>query len=260
MNRSTGIIILALCATLSLAGCQQGNTRPSDTGARSAAQDNVELGMLYMREGQKAVALEVLLKAVDQDPSLPVAHTTLAVLYESLGENDNADRHFRRALSLDPKNSQAHNNYGSFLCKNKRWDDAEEHFIKAAANPLYEAPEVAYTNAGICSNTAGRTDKAEQYWRKALESNAHFPAPLFQMARLSVAQKDYLRARAYLQRLHEVVGPTPESLWMGIQTERVLGDKNAEASYAMYLKNNFPDSPQAKQLQENGPDERNTGN
>lgn len=259
MNRSTGIPF-ALCAALILAGCTPGNTRPTDTAARSAAQDNVELGTLYMREGKKAIALDVLQKALEQDPGLPVAHTTIAVLYESLGEGAKADSHFRRALSLDPKNAQAHNNYGSFLCKNQRWDDAEEHFLKAATNPLYEAPELAYTNAGTCSNTAGRTDKAEEYWRKALDTNPRFPAPLLYMARLSVAKQDHLRARAYLQRLHEVVRPNPESLWLGIQTERALGDKNAEASYALYLRNNFPDSPQAKQLQEKRPDERNTGN
>lgn len=246
--------VLTLCAALIIAGCAPGNTR-TDSSGRSAAQDNVELGTLYMREGQKAVALDVLLKALEQDPDLPVAHNTIAVLYDSLGENDKADRHFRRALSLDPKDSQAHNNYGSFLCKSKRWDDAEAHFLKAAANPLYETPELSYTNAGTCSHTAGRLDKAEEYWRKALDINPRFPAPLLQMARLSVTQQEYLRARAYLQRLHEIVRPMPESLWLGIQTERALGDRNAEASYSLFLRNNFPDSPQAKQLQENRLDE-----
>lgn len=258
MKRSPGIL-LALCATLILAGCAQSNTRP-DAPGRSAAQDNVELATLYMREGQKAVALDVLLKALEQDPTLPVAHNTIAVLYESLGESDKADRHFRRALSLDPKDSLAHNNYGSFLCRNQRWDEAEGHFLKAAANPLYDTPEKAYTNAGTCSYSAKNTAKAEEYWRKALEVNPRFPEALLHMARLSVAQQEHLRARAYLQRLHEVVKPIPESLWLGIQTERALGDKNAEASYTLFLRNNFPDSPQAKQLQENRLDERNTGN
>ena len=208
----------------------------------------MELGIVYMREGKKAIALELLQKSIAQDPDLAEAHNAIAVLYENLGETDKADDHFGRAISLDPKNPQAHNNYGSFLCRNKRYDDAEGHFLEAAKNPLYESPEVAYTNAGICANTAKDAAKAEQYWRKALELNPRFPAALLHMARLNVTTKNFLQARAYLQRLHEQVKPNAESLWLGVQTERALGDKNAEASYAMLLKNGFPDSPQAKQL------------
>lgn len=239
--------VLAAGMAIMLGGCNQTNVRPDDEKS-SSAEANMELGILYMREGKKAVALELLQKAISQDPGLAEAHNAIAVLYENLGETDKADEHFRRAISIDPKNSQAHNNYGGFLCRNQRWDDAEESFLKAAANPLYETPEVAYTNAGICANSAKDVAKAEEYWRKALEANPRFPAALLQMARLSVARKDYMRSRAYLQRLHELVKPNAESLWLGVQTERALGDRNAEASYSMLLKNGFPDSPQAKQL------------
>lgn len=247
--------LAATCLAVALSGCNQSNIRPDDQNKSSSAVANMELGIEYMREGKKAIALELLQKALDQDPGLAEAHNAIAVLYESLGETDKADDHFKRSISLDPKNSQAHNNYGGFLCRNQRWDDAEASFLKAATNPLYETPEVAYTNAGICASTAKDAAKAEQYWRKALEVNPKFPAALLQMARLSVNQKDYMRARAYLQRLHEAARPNAESLWLGIQTERVLGDKNAEASYTMLLKNGFPNSPQARQLLGIPPDE-----
>ena len=249
-----------LCLAAAVAGCGQSNVRQDSPGRNTAAEDNVQLGLLYMREGQKAVALEKFQKALEQDPNMPSAHNAIAVLYENLGEQDKADHHYRRALSLDPKDSQAHNNYGSFLCKSERWDDAEEHFLKAAANPLYETPELSYTNAGICAQKAKDLAKAESYWRRALEANPRFPAALLQMARLGVAEQNFMSARAHLQRLHEVVRPNAESLWLGIQTERALGDKNAEASYSMRLKNGFPDSPQAKLLQEKRLDERTTGN
>ena len=251
--------IATVCLVLLLAGCGQTNVRQDPPG-RSAAADNVELGLLYMREGQKSVALEKFQKALEQDPSLPSAHNAIAVLYQNLGEHDKADQHYRRALSLDPKDSQVHNNYGSFLCTIGRRQDAEEHYLEAARNPLYETPELSYTNAGICAYQAQDMAKAESYWRRALEANPRFPVALLQMARLGVAQENFLSARAHLQRLHEIVRPNAESLWLGIQTERALGDTNAEASYAMRLKNGFPDSPQAKLLQEKRLDERTTGN
>ncbi len=230
-----------------LGGCNQANVRPDDAKSSPAAA-NVELGVLYMREGKKQIAMDVLQKALRQDPNSADAHNAIGVLYESLGETDKADTHFKRALSINPNDSQAHNNYGTFLCRNKRPDEAEKHYLSAASNTLYETPELSYTNAGSCAFNAGDTAKAEQYWRKALEANAKFAPALLQMARLNVEQKQYMPARAFLQRLHAVSKPSPESLWLGIQTERVLGDKNAEASYSMLLKNGYPNSPQAKQL------------
>ncbi len=235
------------CLVLTLSGCNQSNVKRGDDKTSPAAA-NVELGVLYMREGKKNVAMDVLQKALKQDPNSADAHNAIGVLYESLGETDKADTHFKRALSLNSKDSQAHNNYGTFLCRNQRADEAEKHYLAAAANPLYETPELSYTNAGSCAYNAKDTAKAEQYWRKALELNAQFSPALLQMARLNVNQKNYMSARAYLQRFHAVARPSPESLWLGIQTERVLGDKNAEASYSMLLKNGFPDSPQAKQM------------
>ncbi len=250
--RQIGLVVV-LAAALTGAACTQ-NTKDYPAG-QSPAEINVELGLHYMREGQKSVAMEKFQKALEQDPDLAAAHSGIAVLYESLGETAKADQHFRRAVSLNPKDSRAHNNYGAFLCSNDRWPEAEKQFLLAADNPLYDAPHMAFTNAGICAYGVKDVAKAERYWRRALELNPRYPAALLQMARLGVEQKEYLSARAYLQRLHEVVRPSAESLWLGIQTERALGDRNAEASYTLLLKNSFPQSPQARQLQGKAADE-----
>lgn len=250
MTKQYGWYIALLLIAALQAGCAQTQKKEHVAG-QSPAEINVDLGLQYMREGMKTTAMEVFLKALEQDPNLPSAHNAIAVLYESMGENEKADKHFRRAISLDPKDARANNNYGSFLCRNKRWKEAEPLFLKAATDPLSPTPHLAYTNAGICAYGVNDFDKADQYWRKALDLQPQFAPALLQMARLSVQREDFLRARAYLQRLHEVTRPTAESLWLGIQTERVLGDKNAEASYSLRLRNGFPDSPQAKQLQGN---------
>ena len=241
-------LIAALVLSVLVSACSQTPVKEYPPG-QSPAEINVELGLQYMREGMKNVALEKFQKALEQNPDLAVAHNAIAVLYESLDERALAEKHFRRALSIDSKNSQVHNNYGGFLCRNDRWNEAEKHFVAAANDPLYESPFVAYTNAGTCAFGAKEPGKAEEYWRKALDLNPRFAPALLSMARLSVQQEEYLRARAYIQRLHEAARPSAESLWLGIQTERVLGDKNAESSYSLLLKNTYPDSPQAKQLQ-----------
>ena len=237
--------ILLLCLAVLLAACAQ---NPERKGGTAAAKANVELGIQYMRAGMKAVALEKLKKALQQDPRLPEAHNAIAVLYENLGEIELAEEHFRKALALDPDDSQARNNFGNFLCRHGNWEEAEKQFVLASQDPLHEHPEMPLANAGICAKLHGDLDKAEKYLRQAVRTNPLYPTALLQMAKLMLEKKEYMRARAYLQRFQSVSKPTAESLWIGIQTERALGDRNAEASYALMLRNRFPDSPFTRRL------------
>ena len=107
-------ILLVLVAAAVIAGCAANGSQRRGPDGRNPAEVNVELGVRYMQAGMKAVALEKLKKALDQDPELPSAHNAIAVLYQNLGEDGLAEEHFRRALRLDPKYSQAHNNFGIF--------------------------------------------------------------------------------------------------------------------------------------------------
>jgi type IV pilus assembly protein PilF len=238
--RIIGIVLLALL----LGACSSTPTRGHD--AQRAAQANLELGVAYYREGRLQLAMDHLRRAVDLDPDLPSAHGAIAMLYERLGENGPAERHYRRALALAPADSRTHNNFGQFLCHREQLQEADRHFRQAVADPLYETPEVAYTNAGICARRVPDEGKAEEYFRKALERNPFYPQALLQMLRLYHDQGEYLRARAYLQRYQQVARHGPESLWLGIRVEHALGDRNAVASYGLALRNHFPDAPQTR--------------
>ena len=72
------------------------------------------------------------------------------------------------------------------------------------------------------------------------------------MAQLTYETGDYLKSRAYLQRYSDVTKHTAASLWLGLQLERKLGDRNAEASYALLLRSEFPDSEEAHRLSQSG--------
>ena len=70
------------------------------------------------------------------------------------------------------------------------------------------------------------------------------------MCEISFKLPNHLSARGYLQRYQQVARHTAKSLWLGIQIEQELGDKDAVSSYVLQLKNNFPDSQEAMQLHE----------
>lgn len=215
------------------------------------ARTNVQLGVGYMRQGKYEFALNKLRKALEIDDSMPEAHYAIALLYEKLTRPEHARKHYERAVSLDPQYSDAHNAYAVFLCRNKEFEQADTHFQAALKNPLYRTPEVSKLNAGICMYNSAlpkRLERAEQYFRDVLKRRPQQSLALFNMANISFEQANYLRARAYLQRYLAVAKHTAETLWLGIRIERILGDKNALASYSLLLRQNYPDSDEARKL------------
>ncbi len=246
------ILLYFLCSGLN--GCNQtpgssGSYRPTE-GTNDIAQTNLNLGIAYLRTGEFEKALEKLQKARAADKNYPPIYNALGVLYQRLGNKVKAEEYYLHALGLNGSDSSTLNNYGQFLCQDSRFDEAEVTFLKAANNPLYATPEIAFSNAGTCAMKQGELDTAETYFRDALKKNPKVSIALLQMAEISYATGNYLSARGYLQRYLEISSHTAKSLWIGIQVENELGDKNALSSYKLLLRNKFPDSKETSLLKD----------
>ncbi|MCB1869796.1 MAG: type IV pilus biogenesis/stability protein PilW [Gammaproteobacteria bacterium] len=212
----------------------------------------VKLAVAYMQNGQMDVALRQAKKALKVEPGSTGAHNAIALIYSRLGENGLAEHHYRTGIEAEPRNPYIHNAYGTFLCQQGRYQEAEQEFVSALKNPLYQTPELAYTNAAVCTALQGSPERSEAYLRKALQTNPGFAPALLQMAKHSVAHGDFQNARLFLQRFAAVTPHNAESLWIAIQTERALGDQDRAASYLLQLKSGFPDSPEAQLARESG--------
>ncbi|HSW12151.1 MAG TPA: type IV pilus biogenesis/stability protein PilW [Solimonas sp.] len=227
------IVLLAACAG-------DGGT----TDLQEASRINTELGIGYVRDGRLQLAQEKLERALEQNPGNAQAHSMLAFVYQRRDDAHMAERHYRRALSINSEDSSVRNNFGVFLCGRGKTSEAEENFLAAARNRRYATPEAAWTNAGVCFRTKN-PEKAEQYFREALRVNPAFPDALAEMLSLNVQRQDYLRARAFVQRYEQTGRMTAEVLWLAAQTEGALGDVLAARKYQIRLKREFPESPEA---------------
>jgi type IV pilus assembly protein PilF len=253
---------LAAVAALvaALAGCA---TEPSsDSGPRSGeapalgsestekarARIHVQLAAGYYEIGNMGIALDEVKEAQRSDPNFAQAYAIAGLIYAALKEDRLADQNFQRALALDPGDSDAHNNYGWYLCERGQGEQAMKHFQTAVRNPLYPSPERSYVNAGLCSRRSGNAAAAEQYFQTALKTRPSQPQALFQLADIAYARGDLATAKAYLGRLAQSGVTTAEVLWLGTRVERKLGDRNSEASYARQLRNRFPNSIEARAL------------
>lgn len=205
-----------------------------------AARINTQLGIDYMRKGQNNLALEKLKRAVEQDPEYAIAQSSLAFVYSRNGDAKLAERHYRKALALDAQNPAARNNFGVFLCGIGRTAEAEQLFAEAAQDRRYATPEAAWTNAGVCVRKSD-PEKAERYFRAALELNKEFPDALAAMAGLSYQNQDYWRARAFIQRFERAGTHNAETLHIAAATETALGDRTAAQKYEQRLKREYPE-------------------
>ncbi len=217
---------------------------------REGARVHTSLAANYFVGRNYAVALEEANKALQDDPSYVPALNILGLTYMELGQDGPAQQAFDRAVSINPGDSDTRNNYGWYLCQRKQQpDEGIRQFMLALRNPLYQSPERAWANAGDCARAKGDFAAAEGYYTKALERRPGFGRGLVGLGELSYRRGDYQDCRTLLDRYAKENPPTAESLWLGVRTERKLGDRQAEAELSRQLRRAFPDSPQVKLLQ-----------
>jgi type IV pilus assembly protein PilF len=247
-----GLCALALAGVLGACSTSGEHTNIKQESAASerkeAARVHTELGQKYMQQGKLEIALDNLNKALSYDPNYADANTVIAVLYERIGDAKQAETYYRKAAQLKPKSGNELNNYGAFLCKVGRYDEAETYFDRAIADPFYKTPEVALVNSGSCLLKAGKLDAAEKRLRLALDRAPNDGEALFQLASLLYEKGDYFKARAFMQRFEAVGTARPESLMLGRNIELRLGNGSAASDYTRRLLQSFPESQQARSL------------
>lgn len=231
----------ALVLVVSLAACVQTGPVRFEADLDQAAQINTQLGLDYLRQGNLEMASSRLNKALEQNDKLAETHLGLALVHAHYGEVGKAQRAFDRARSLAPEDANIIASYGQFLCEQGDVEAAEQQFAKALSMPRYMTPEVAYSNAAVCYQRNGDVAKAEENFRRALVYNPRFARALRHLAAISYDRQDYLRARAFLQRLEAQGGHSLESLVLGLRTEYALGDRQAKQAYADELVSRAPD-------------------
>lgn len=236
-------IVLSGCAT----NQSGGSNSASDDYSANRARAHTELGAAYYQQGKMEIALEEFNQAVKADSNYSFAYNGLGLVYAALGQYPEADANFKKAVSIDPSNSESHNNYGSFLCAHNRFDESIVQFLAALKNPLYATPSVAYANAGICSARKNDIKSAEVYLKKSLQLEPLMHSAALQLAQIQFDRGETQNAKTTLQNAL-IAGQSPEVLWLGIKISRALGDRDAESSYALELRKQYPKSEQTKLL------------
>ena len=241
------LLLLAACSTTS--NKPTSNFKSDETDSEKAASINKQLGTVYLRQGNLALAKEKLERAEKFNPRDPETHSVLALLYEKLDNQPEADAHYKAAIRLAPKNPQIINNYAVYLCKSGRSEDGVKRFLEAARNPLYRTPEMAYSNAGVCLRSAKRYDEAANAFARALQIRPNFAEAAFQAADLDMERGQIAQGRAQLDTYLASHEATADLLLLGVRFARAQGDRVAEEKYTRRLRVEFAGSDQLRSLE-----------
>jgi type IV pilus assembly protein PilF len=244
LGLALGLLLLVGCAAGG-GGSRVGLDREPTRNER-ASEVFTRLGSDYMRKGQNEIALQHLDRAVKLNPRSPMAHSMLAVLYTRIDRDDRALVHHERAAALAPEDGNIQNNYASFLCAQRRYDEADAAFRLALGDPFYRTPQAAALNAGLCALEGGAAERAEEYFRNALRKDPNNTEVLLPLAKAMHLRGESLGARAFIQRHESALPDSAALLVLAIAVETALGNSAAASEYRQRLLTQFPATPEAR--------------
>jgi type IV pilus assembly protein PilF len=239
-------ILMAGCITSTTTGPKK--SVPNDA---EAAEKYYQLGARYYRNGKFELARQRLERALEYDPKMAMAHSTLALTFESLDNPRRAVEEYKLAIRYAPRDFDVRNTYAVYLCRQGEFDEASKQFAVAVDLPNNNNPEVMLTNAGVCMSQKPDFAQAEAFFRQALQKRPDHGEALIQLSALKFRTDDYLAARGFLQRFLSRNKPNATALFLGVQIEQKLGDEQSRMEYIGQLLRDFPDSAEASIVRNN---------
>ncbi|MDR0275804.1 MAG: type IV pilus biogenesis/stability protein PilW [Burkholderiaceae bacterium] len=223
---------------------QELRTAADESDARKRAGTRLELAARYFQDGKNSIALDEVKKAMQIDPAFGDAYALSGAIYMALNNLPQAQAHFERALSLNPRDGGAMHNMGLLKCRQKQYDAATAWFQRAIALPEYPDKAKSWLMQGACEAGSGERAKAEESFMRSFQIDPGNPATEYNLAKLFFGRGDLERARFYIRRLNNSEQANAESLWLGIRVERQLNHAQAVEQLALQLRRRFPDSSQ----------------
>lgn len=159
--------------------------------------NNLGVGLGFV--GRREDALECYIRAIELDPTYPVAHFNYGTLLKECGRTDEALREFRETVRLKPAYAAGWYAIGNILREREIVEEAVASYRAAVgADPTLDK---AHNNLAICLAYQGKLDEAVRHYQEALRLNpaeaavhCNLAAALARLGRKDAAVISYHRA------------------------------------------------------------------
>jgi len=250
-GRRLALILMLLI----LGGCSSQGARHVDSGGDTANAAYTRLGLEYLQAGDLLGAKRAFRKSLSIAESDAEAYNGLALVFQLEGELGLAEEYFQKATRYAPQSAMIHNNFGAFLYAAKRYPEACKELAQATQDPFYTRRSQAFENLGRCYTHLQRWDAAAHAFERALQISPSRAISMVELADIKVRSGNFRQAEVYFERFADLVEKRrvehyAKSLWVGIRIARERGKASQAATYALLLKNLFPDSAEYKLYEE----------
>jgi len=190
----------------------------------------IQLGKLYMAQGNTAEAEARFEAALKNDPDNLSAATELARLYVIQNRHDRAIQRLNQILSQNPKLTRIHEILGQVYFSRNDYSSAEAEYKKAAeADPENAAQQIAL--AQFYQNS-GQADRGIAVLQEFVGKNPTDITARLQLARVFTGNKDYDKAFATAGEVLKINDKDIDALLMRGQI-LIMQNKAAEAILAL---------------------------
>jgi len=205
----------------------------------SDPQPKFNLAVIYQDQGKLEEAERLYKTILEHDPGFAPAWSNLASIQEKRGQADEAEKSHRRALDADRDGCAAESQFGYFLLRAQRVDEAAavfEHSIKK--NPRCAN---SWFGLGVVAEAKGDQQTALRSYDNALIYNSSDLEAYVRSAKIMISRGERGRAVGLLQKAASLdLGKGDINLLLG---ELLLEDgklKEAENAFELARKTGAP--------------------
>lgn len=154
--------LTAYSVLLCLSACV--STAPQTEFNRSeAVKARIHLALAYLEQRDFAKAKENIDKALSHDHQDYLPHSVLAYYYQQIQDIEQAHHSYQTALTLSHHQPDVLNNYGTFLCEQGQFEQANRLFEQALSTQLPYYHQVdTLENRARCAQRANQPQWLEQ--------------------------------------------------------------------------------------------------
>jgi len=159
-------------------------------------------GNRLLGEGKAREAAEAYRKAVQLDPNNSQWQYNLSLALAKLGDKEDEKEALEKALQLDPNMGTAHNDLGLVYLSEGKLNEAEREFRAALEiDPKFAE---AQNNLGVVYTQQGKDSEASALFRQAAESDPTYARAFVNLGLLMARQGNFPAAKEQIQQALKV--------------------------------------------------------
>lgn len=219
------ILMLGLCSCVPVNNGTNQNAHQADV--------HYKLALAHLQADNPTLALKELLTAVKQDPNNSSIQVALAQTYQRKKAYSKAEKHYLKALELEPHEPRYQNNLAALYLDMEEWDKAIHYFDLASKNLLFENAHIAVAGMGYAYFKKNDYPTALSYLTKATKLSPRYASAYFLKSKVYHQLGDVDQEKFFLQRAIDIA---PQFLRARYQLALLFVKENSFVEAAAQLK------------------------